>query len=100
MIAKTVSAIIRERYVDTTFISLNQPPLQKAAFVNCLWASVTHHVDAVGGVLYELADFYLLSSWMPTLLNHRGIDLQMPPGLPPRSRLAVRWARWRWRAYG
>ncbi len=29
----------------------------------------------MGGVLYEPARIYLLSSWMPTLLNHRGDDL-------------------------
>ncbi len=28
----------------------------------------------MGGVLMSLLIIYLLSSWMPTLLNHRGID--------------------------
>ncbi len=37
VIAKTVSAITRERYVDTHFYLIESASVTKAAFVNCLW---------------------------------------------------------------
>lgn len=58
VIAKTVSAIIRERYVDTHFYLIESASVTKGSIRQLfMGASVTHHVDAVGGVLYELADY-------------------------------------------
>lgn len=53
VIAKTVSAITRERYVDTHFYLIESASVTKGS----IRQSVTHHVDAVGSVLYEPADY-------------------------------------------
>ncbi len=41
----------------------------------------------------SLLIIYLLSSWMPTLLNHRGIDLQQASWVTAAFRWAARLAR-------
>lgn len=97
VIAKTVSAIIRERYVDTHFYLIESASVTKGS-IRQLFMGRQLPITLMLWVVFfmSLLIIYLLSSWMPTLLNHRGIDLQHASGLPPRSRLAVRWARWRW----
>jgi AAHS family 4-hydroxybenzoate transporter-like MFS transporter len=43
----------------------------------------------------SLLIIYLLSSWMPTLLNHRGIDLQHASWVTAAFQIGGTLARWR-----
>lgn len=44
----------------------------------------------------SLLIIYLLSSWMPTLLNHRGIDLQHASWVTAAFQIGGTLGRWRW----
>ncbi|EOM5082971.1 MFS transporter, partial [Escherichia coli] len=75
--AKTVSAIIRERYVDTHFYLIESASVTKGS-IRQLFMGRQLPITLMLWVVFfmSLLIIYLLSSWMPTLLNHRGIDLQ------------------------
>lgn len=77
VIAKTVSAIIRERYVDTHFYLIESASVTKGS-IRQLFMGRQLPITLMLWVVFfmSLLIIYLLSSWMPTLLNHRGIDLQ------------------------
>lgn len=77
VIAKTVSAITRERYVDTHFY-LNESASVTKGSIRQLFMGRQLPITLMLWVVFfmSLLIIYLLSSWMPTLLNHRGIDLQ------------------------
>ncbi|EEW0912130.1 TPA: MFS transporter [Escherichia coli] len=77
VIARTVSAITRERYPDTHFY-LNESVATANSSIRQLFAGRQLAITLMLWVVFfmSLLIIYLLSSWMPTLLNHRGIDLQ------------------------
>ena len=77
MIAKTVGAITGERYTDTHFW-LDEPAAGAKGSIRQLFAGRQLPITLMLWVVFfmSLLIIYLLSSWMPTLLNHRGIDLQ------------------------
>lgn len=77
VIAKTVSAITRERYVDTHFYLIESASVTKGS-IRQLFMGRQLPITLMLWVVFfmSLLIIYLLSSWMPTLLNHRGIDLQ------------------------
>ena len=77
VIAKNVSAITGERYTDTHFW-LDEPAAGAKGSISQLFAGRQLAITLMLWVVFfmSLLIIYLLSSWMPTLLNHRGIDLQ------------------------
>ena len=77
VIAKTGSAITRERYVDTQFYLIESASVTKGS-IRQLFMGRQLPITLMLWVVFfmSLLIIYLLSSWMPTLLNHRGIDLQ------------------------
>ncbi|MZQ67575.1 MFS transporter, partial [Escherichia coli] len=77
VIARTVSAITRERYPDTHFY-LNESVATANSSISQLFVGRQLAITLMLWVVFfmSLLIIYLLSSWMPTLLNHRGIDLQ------------------------
>lgn len=81
MIAKTVGAITGERYTDTHFW-LDEPAAGAKGSIRQLFAGRQLPITLMLWVVFfmSLLIIYLLSSWMPTLLNHRGIDLQHASG--------------------
>lgn len=76
-IARTVSAITGERYPDTRFW-LDEPAAGPKGSISQLFVGRQLAITLMLWVVFfmSLLIIYLLSSWMPTLLNHRGIDLQ------------------------
>lgn len=76
-IARTVGAITGERYNDTHFW-LDEPAAGAKGSISQLFAGRQLAITLMLWVVFfmSLLIIYLLSSWMPTLLNHRGIDLQ------------------------
>lgn len=77
LIAKNVGAITGERYTDTHFW-LDEPAASAKGSIRQLFAGRQLPITLMLWVVFfmSLLIIYLLSSWMPTLLNHRGIDLQ------------------------
>ena len=77
VIAKNVSAITGERYTDTHFW-LDEPAAGAKSSISQLFTGRQLAITLMLWVVFfmSLLIIYLLSSWMPTLLNHRGIDLQ------------------------
>ncbi len=77
VIARTVSAITRECYPDTHFY-LNESVATANSSIRQLFAGRQLAITLMLWVVFfmSLLIIYLLSSWMPTLLSHRGIDLQ------------------------
>ena len=77
VIAKNVSAITGERYTDTHFW-LDEPAAGAKGSISQLFTGRQLAITLMLWVVFfmSLLIIYLLSSWMPTLLNHRGIDLQ------------------------
>ena len=76
-IRRTVSAMTGERYDDTEFW-LDEPAATKKGSISQLFTGRQLTITLMLWVVFfmSLLIIYLLSSWMPTLLNHRGIDLQ------------------------
>lgn len=77
VIAKTVSAITGERY-DKTQFWLDEPASTQKSSIRQLFVGRQLPITLMLWVVFfmSLLIIYLVSSWMPTLLNHRGIDLQ------------------------
>lgn len=77
VIARTVGAITGERYNDAHFW-LDEPAAGAKGSIRQLFAGRQLPITLMLWVVFfmSLLIIYLLSSWMPTLLNHRGIDLQ------------------------
>ncbi len=77
VVARTVSAITGERYHDTQFFLHEVAAVAKGS-IRQLFAGRQLVITLMLWVVFfmSLLIIYLLSSWMPTLLNHRGIDLQ------------------------
>lgn len=73
----TVSAMTGERYDDAEFW-LDEPAATQKGSISQLFAGRQLTITLMLWVVFfmSLLIIYLLSSWMPTLLNHRGIDLQ------------------------
>lgn len=77
IVARTVSAITGERYHDTQFFLHETAAVAKGSIRQLFTGrQLIITVMLWGGFFMSLLIIYLLSSWMPTLLNHRGIDLQ------------------------
>lgn len=76
-VVRTVSAMTGERYEDTEFW-LDEPAATKRGSISQLFTGRQLSITLMLWVVFfmSLLIIYLLSSWMPTLLNHRGIDLQ------------------------
>ncbi|WP_333494520.1 3-hydroxybenzoate transporter MhbT [Kluyvera sp. CHPC 1.251] len=76
-IRRTISAMTGERYDDAEFW-LDEPAATKKGSISQLFAGRQLTITLMLWVVFfmSLLIIYLLSSWMPTLLNHRGIDLQ------------------------
>ena len=76
-IRRTVSAMTGERYDDAEFW-LDEPAATQKGSISQLFAGRQLAITLMLWVVFfmSLLIIYLLSSWMPTLLNHRGIDLQ------------------------
>ena len=76
-ISRTVSAMTGERYENTEFW-LDEPAATQKGSISQLFAGRQLTITLMLWVVFfmSLLIIYLLSSWMPTLLNHRGIDLQ------------------------
>ncbi|HCR3981463.1 TPA: aromatic acid/H+ symport family MFS transporter [Kluyvera ascorbata] len=76
-ISRTLSAMTGERYEDTEFW-LDEPAATQKGSISQLFAGRQLTITLMLWVVFfmSLLIIYLLSSWMPTLLNHRGIDLQ------------------------
>lgn len=76
-IIRTVSAMTGERYDETEFW-LDEPAATQKGSISQLFAGRQLTITLMLWVVFfmSLLIIYLLSSWMPTLLNHRGIDLQ------------------------
>lgn len=76
-IRRTVSAMTGERYDDTEFW-LDEPAATQKGSISQLFTGRQLTITLMLWVVFfmSLLIIYLLSSWMPTLLNHRGIDLQ------------------------
>ncbi|HHR4489253.1 TPA: MFS transporter, partial [Salmonella enterica] len=77
VVARTVSAITGERYHDTQFFLHETAAIAKGS-IRQLFAGRQLVITLMLWVVFfmSLLIIYLLSSWMPTLLNHRGINLQ------------------------
>ncbi|WP_148875788.1 3-hydroxybenzoate transporter MhbT [Serratia marcescens] len=77
VIAKTVSAITRECDEETHFYLNEATPVAKGS-ISPLFAGRQLRITLMLWAVFfmSMLIIYLLSSWMPTLLNHRGIDLQ------------------------
>lgn len=77
VIAKTVGAITGERYEHIHFW-LDEPATGAKGSIGQLFVGRQLPITLMLWVVFfmSLLIIYLLSSWMPTLLNHRGIDLQ------------------------
>lgn len=77
VVARTVSAITGERYHDTQFFLHETAAVAKGSIRQLFAGRQLVITLMLWGVFFmSLLIIYLLSSWMPTLLNHRGIDLQ------------------------
>lgn len=76
-ISRTISAMTGERYENTEFW-LDEPAATQKGSISQLFAGRQLTITLMLWVVFfmSLLIIYLLSSWMPTLLNHRGIDLQ------------------------
>ncbi|WP_432700132.1 3-hydroxybenzoate transporter MhbT [Kluyvera cryocrescens] len=76
-VLRTVSAMTGERYEETAFW-LDEPAATPKGSISQLFAGRQLSITLMLWVVFfmSLLIIYLLSSWMPTLLNHRGIDLQ------------------------
>lgn len=76
-ISRTLSAMTGERYEDTEFW-LDEPAATQKGSISQLFTGRQLTITLMLWVVFfmSLLIIYLLSSWMPTLLNHRGIDLQ------------------------
>lgn len=76
-IRRAVSAMTGERYDDAEFW-LDEPAATQKGSISQLFAGRQLTITLMLWVVFfmSLLIIYLLSSWMPTLLNHRGIDLQ------------------------
>lgn len=76
-ISRTVSAMTGERYENTEFW-LDEPAATQKGSISQVFAGRQLTITLMLWVVFfmSLLIIYLLSSWMPTLLNHRGIDLQ------------------------
>ncbi len=76
-IRRTVSAMTGERYDDAEFW-LDEPAATQKGSISQLFAGRQLTITLMLWVVFfmSLLIIYLLSSWMPTLLNHRDIDLQ------------------------
>ncbi|MFV0264918.1 MAG: MFS transporter [Kluyvera sp.] len=76
-IIRTVSAMTGERYDETEFW-LDEPAATQKGSISQLFAGRQLTITLMLWVVFfmSLLIIYLLSSWIPTLLNHRGIDLQ------------------------
>ncbi|MEO3991093.1 3-hydroxybenzoate transporter MhbT [Pseudocitrobacter cyperus] len=76
-IARLVGEMTKERFDDTTFW-LDEPTSVHKGSISQLFAGRQLAITLMLWVVFfmSLLIIYLLSSWMPTLLNHRGIDLQ------------------------
>ena len=76
-INRTIGAMTGERYEDTEFW-LDEPAATQKGSISQLFAGRQLTITLMLWVVFfmSLLIIYLLSSWMPTLLNHRGIDLQ------------------------
>lgn len=76
-IRRTVSAMTGEHYDDAEFW-LDEPAATQKGSISQLFAGRQLTITLMLWVVFfmSLLIIYLLSSWMPTLLNHRGIDLQ------------------------
>ncbi|WP_249023016.1 3-hydroxybenzoate transporter MhbT [Kluyvera ascorbata] len=76
-ISRTLRAMTGERYEDTEFW-LDEPAATQKGSISQLFAGRQLTITLMLWVVFfmSLLIIYLLSSWMPTLLNHRGIDLQ------------------------
>mgnify|MGYP005982290665 FL=1 len=76
-IIRTVSAMTGERYDETEFW-LDEPAATQKGSISQLFVGRQLTITLMLWVVFfmSLLIIYLLSSWMPTLLNHRGIDLQ------------------------
>lgn len=76
-ISRTLSAMTGERYENTEFW-LDEPAATQKGSISQLFAGRQLTITLMLWVVFfmSLLIIYLLSSWMPTLLNHRGIDLQ------------------------
>lgn len=78
VVARTVSAITGARYAVDTEFWLDEPVAARQGSIRQLFQGRQLAVTLTLWVVFfmSLLIIYLLSSWMPTLLNHRGIDLQ------------------------
>ncbi|WP_433640064.1 3-hydroxybenzoate transporter MhbT [Kluyvera georgiana] len=76
-ISRTISAMTGERYENTEFW-LDEPAATQKGSISQLFAGRQLTITLMLWVVFfmSLLIIYLLSSWMPTLLNHHGIDLQ------------------------
>ena len=76
-IARLVSEMTQARHDDTIFW-LDEPTSVHKGSIGQLFAGRQLAITLMLWVVFfmSLLIIYLLSSWMPTLLNHRGIDLQ------------------------
>ena len=76
-ISRTIGAMTGERYENTEFW-LDEPAATQKGSISQLFAGRQLTITLMLWVVFfmSLLIIYLLSSWMPTLLNHRGIDLQ------------------------
>ena len=76
IIARTVTRITGERYDGVTFYL--DEPVQTKSSAATLFQGKSGVITLMLWVVFfmSLLIIYLLSSWLPTLLNHRGIDLQ------------------------
>ncbi|WP_061709728.1 3-hydroxybenzoate transporter MhbT [Pseudenterobacter timonensis] len=76
-IRRTVSAMTGEGYGETEFW-LDEPAATQKGSISQLFTGRQLTITLMLWVVFfmSLLIIYLLSSWMPTLLNYRGIDLQ------------------------
>lgn len=77
VVARTLSAITGERYESTQFW-LNEPAASEKGSIQQLFSGGQLAITLILWVIFfmSLLIIYLLSSWLPTLLNQRGINLQ------------------------
>ncbi|QLR43328.1 aromatic acid/H+ symport family MFS transporter [Enterobacter sp. RHBSTW-00994] len=77
IIARTVSAITRVRYSNTHFC-LNEVAAVEKGTIRQLFAGRQLPITLMLWTVFfmSLLIIYLLSSWMPTLLSHRDVELQ------------------------
>lgn len=78
VIAKNIGAITGQRYDSNTQFWLNETESVQKSSIRQLFAGRQLPITLMLWVVFfmSLLIIYLVSSWMPTLLNHRGIDLQ------------------------